>query len=195
MSNTFPAASSLRRNRYLLMRHGHSQANQQGLIISSPEYGLTGFGLSAMGHEQLDGLLADWRWAIPTRILHSDFRRTTETAERIAQHFDLLLEAEPRLRERHFGTFEGKGDDVYREVWARDAQDPSHRHAGVEAVAKVAARTSGLIADLERRHSGETFLLVSHGDPLQILLTALEGGPLSRHRDRESLAPASITPL
>mgnify|MGYP000199750080 CR=1 FL=1 len=195
MSNTFPAVSGHRRNRYLLMRHGHSQANQQGLIISSPEYGLSGFGLSAAGREQLDGLLADWRWAIPTRILHSDFRRTTETAERIAQHFDLLLDAEPRLRERHFGAFEGKGDDGYLEVWARDAQDPSHRHAGVEAVAEVATRTAGLIADLEQRHAGETFLLVSHGDPLQILLTALEGGPLSRHRDREPLAPASITPL
>lgn len=195
MSNTFPAAPGLRHNRYLLMRHAHSQANQQGLIISTPERGLAGFGLSSRGREQLEGLLADWRWATPVRILHSDFRRATETAERIARHFGRRLEAEPRLRERHFGAFEGEGDARYAEVWARDARDPAHRHAGVEAVAEVAARMTGLIAELERRHAGEVILLVSHGDPLQILLTALEGREPSRHRERAPLAPASITVL
>ncbi|MDW7749066.1 histidine phosphatase family protein, partial [Halomonas sp.] len=48
---------------------------------------------------------------------------------------------------------------------------------------------------LEQRHAGETILLVSHGDPLQILLTALEGRELSRHRERPALTPASITVL
>ncbi|SEK43367.1 histidine phosphatase family protein [Halomonas daqiaonensis] len=195
MSNTFPAALGHWHNRYLLMRHGHSLANQQGLIISSPERGLAGFGLSPRGQEQLDERLADWRWARPDRILHSDFLRTAETAERIARHFGLWLEAEPRLRERHFGAFEGEGSDCYTEVWARDARDPAHRHSGVEAVTEVAARMSAVITDLECRHAGETILLISHGDPLQILLTALESRDLSQHRERASLEPASITVL
>lgn len=195
MSNTFLGATGQRRNRYLLMRHGHSLANQQGLIISSPERGLAEFGLSPSGHAQLDTLLAEWRWATPSRILHSDFRRTTETAQRVARHFGLPLRVEPRLRERHFGDFEGQGDARYAEVWAHDAHDSAHRHAGVEAVTEVAARATALIADLERDLAGETVLLVSHGDTLQILLTALEGEALSRHRQRESLAPASITAL
>ena len=40
------------RNRYLLMRHGHSQANAQGTIISSPERGLLAYGLSPQGEQQ-----------------------------------------------------------------------------------------------------------------------------------------------
>ncbi|MEQ5801793.1 histidine phosphatase family protein [Halomonas sp. H10-9-1] len=195
MSNIHPMTSGQWHNRYLLMRHGHSQANQQGVIISSPEQGVAGYGLSCRGREQLDALLADWRWAIPERILHSDFLRTTETAARIAQYFGLRLEPETRLRERHFGAFEGEGDEHYAEVWARDALDPGHRHAGVESVVEVAARMMAAIEALEREHAGETLLLVSHGDPLQILLTALEGRELARHRDREPLAPASITSL
>ena len=195
MSTTFPAVKGAWQNRYLLMRHGHSLANQQGVIISSPERGLADYGLSRQGQQQLDRLLSVWHWAVPDRILHSDFRRTSETAKRIAGHFGLALDADPRLRERHFGSLEGEQDDRYAEVWASDARDPGHHHAGVESVVEVAARMRAVIAELERRHNGESILLVSHGDPLQILLTALEGRELSRHRERETLSPASITPL
>lgn len=195
MSTTFPAVKGAWQNRYLLMRHGHSLANQQGVIISSPERGLADYGLSRQGQQQLDRLLSVWHWAVPDRILHSDFRRTSETAKRIAGHFGLALDADPRLRERHFGSLEGEQDDRYAEVWASDARDPGHHQAGVESVVEVAARMRAVIAELERRHNGESILLVSHGDPLQILLTALEGRELSRHREREPLSPASITPL
>ncbi|WP_273141815.1 histidine phosphatase family protein [Halomonas sp.] len=195
MSTIIPAMTGRWNNRYLLMRHGHSLANQQGVIISSPARGLTDYGLSRQGRQQLESLLATWQWAAPDRILHSDFRRTRETAERIAHHFGLGLEAEPRLRERHFGELEGEKDDRYADVWRHDAQDAHHRHAGVEALATVAARMGEVVADLERDYAGKTILLVSHGDPLQILLTALEGRELCRHRERVSLTPASITPL
>ncbi|RCV90515.1 histidine phosphatase family protein [Billgrantia montanilacus] len=195
MSNGFLNAAVPRRNRYLLMRHGHSQANAQGLIVSTPECGLTAFGLSPQGVSQLDALLLDWCWPVPTRILHSDFLRTTETAARVAAHFELPLQREPRLRERHFGDLEGQADDRYPRVWALDARSAEHVEHGVESVASVARRMQAVIETLEHSLDGETVLLVSHGDPLQILLTALEGRPLSRHRDREPLAPASLTVL
>lgn len=195
MSNTFSVPPGPWKNRYLLMRHGHSEANAQGCIVSSPALGVPGFGLSPRGRDQLVALLADWRREVPDRVLHSDFRRTTETAAAVAEHFGLPMRAEPRLRERLFGDLEGEGDARYAEVWARDARDPAHRHAGVEPVVAVAARMMAVIGALERAHEGETLLLVSHGDPLQILLTALEGRELGRHREREPLAPASITRL
>ncbi|MCE8035364.1 MAG: histidine phosphatase family protein [Halomonas sp.] len=195
MSIRFHSASGQRNNRYLLMRHGHSQANAEHLIISTPARGLAGYGLSAAGQVQLDELLANWRWPFPTRILHSDFLRTTETARRVADHFGLGLQPEPRLRERDFGSFEGLPDSRYPEVWAHDARSPEHCEYGVESVASVAARMQGVIASLEQTLRDETILLVSHGDPLQIMLTALEGRLLSEHRAREPLLPASITML
>lgn len=177
------------------MRHGHSQANAQRLIISSPERGLAAYGLSEQGEAQLKDVLARWQWPIPTHILHSDFLRTTETAQRVAARFGLALQPEPRLRERHFGTLEGESDQRYHDAWRHDECDPEHREYGVESVASVAARMQGVIASLESALSDETVLLVSHGDPLQIMLTALEGRLLSEHRQRESLLPASITLL
>lgn len=195
MSNTLQAPCDHWRNRYLLMRHGHSQANARGLIVSSPARGVTAFGLSEQGEHQLVQLIADWQWPTPTRVVHSDFLRTVQTAAHIAAAFGLTPRVDPRLRERHFGEFEGQEDDCYPRVWALDAQDAEHQHHQVEAVSAVAKRMQAVLDDWEQQVSGETIVLVSHGDPLQILLTSLAGKPLTAHREQMPLAPASITLL
>lgn len=193
MSNNLQPLSDHWRNRYLLMRHGHSQANQQGVIVSSPERGVENFGLSEHGEQQLAQVVATWQWPTPTRVVHSDFLRTRQTAARVAAAFGLMPSVDTRLRERHFGELEGQGDDRYPGVWALDAEDAEHRRYQVEAVSAVASRMQAVIKEWERQVSGETIMLVSHGDPLQILLTALANKPLTQHREQQALLPASIT--
>ncbi|SDM95607.1 histidine phosphatase family protein [Vreelandella arcis] len=195
MSNTLHALSDHWRNRYLLMRHGHSQANEQGMIVSSPERGIENFGLSELGEQQLAQRVADWQWSTPTRVVHSDFLRTTQTAARVAAAFQLTPRVDTRLRERHFGELEGQGDDRYPSIWALDAQNSEHQRHQVEAVSAVAKRMRAVIDDWEQQVSGETILLVSHGDPLQILLTVLANKPLTQHRDQLALVPASVTQI
>lgn len=195
MSNTFHTASYYWRNRFLLMRHGHSQANEQGLIISSPKRGLAAFGLSAKGEQQLAETVAAWSWSRPTRVVHSDFLRTTQTAERVASAFNLPLIKDVRLRERYFGELEGKADSYYPTVWEMDAQSADHQTHQIEAVSAVATRMKSVVEEIEQQCQGETVLIVSHGDPLQILLTALADRPLSQHREQPALLPASITQL
>lgn len=195
MSNTLQPLSDHWRNRYLLMRHGHSQANQQGVIVSSPARGIESFGLSEYGEQQLAQLVADWQWPVPTRVVHSDFLRTTQTAAHVAARFELVPSVDKRLRERHFGELEGQGDDRYPSIWALDAEDAEHRHYQVEALSAVASRMQMVIAAWEQQVSGETILLVSHGDPLQILITALAKKPLTQHREQPALLPASVTQI
>lgn len=98
-----------------------------------------------------------------------------------------------RLRERYFGELEGQGDDRYPSIWALDAEDGEHTQHQVEAVSAVAKRMQAVIDEWEQKTSGETIVLVSHGDPLQILLTALANKPLTQHREQPALLPASIT--
>lgn len=193
MSNPLPPIFDHWRNRYLLMRHGHSEANRQGLIVSSPEMGVSAYGLSAQGERQLAECVAQWRWPQPTRVVHSDFLRTTQTAQRVADAFGLERTADVRLRERHFGELDGEADRYYPDVWAQDALSGEHRYRQVEALSSVAARLEAVIAEWEAAVANETLLIVSHGDPLQILLTALSGRPLTEHREQPALAPASIT--
>ncbi|WP_386080957.1 histidine phosphatase family protein [Vreelandella sp. F11] len=195
MSNTLQPLSDHWRNCYLLMRHGHSQANQQGVIVSSPERGIENFGLSEYGEQQLAQLVADWQWPVPSRVVHSDFLRTRQTAAYVAARFGLVPSVDTRLRERHFGELEGQGDDRYPSIWALDAEDAEHRHYQVETLSGVASRMQAVIAAWEQQVSGETILLVSHGDPLQILLTALANKPLTQHREQPALLPASVTQI
>ena len=41
-------------NQYFALRHGESIANQKGLIVSSPENGIKGYGLSETGQTQIN---------------------------------------------------------------------------------------------------------------------------------------------
>ena len=190
-ANDFPRC----RNHYLLMRHGHSQANAMGLIVSSPEQGLEGYGLSPKGQEQLHERLAGWHLAAPDQVFHSDFLRTTETAALAGQHFNVTPHPEPRLRERFFGDYDQGPDPAYADVWAMDSENAEHRTHGVESVGDVSRRLIDLVISLEQRFDDATILLVGHGDPLQILLTAACGAPLSEHRSQPPLAPADVRPL
>ncbi|KAF9197274.1 hypothetical protein BGZ49_002367 [Haplosporangium sp. Z 27] len=106
------------------------------------------------------------------------------------------------LRERFFGEFEMKtpSEDLYSKVWEEDALDSSHKKYGVESPDEVSKRMSDVIRDIElkdkeHRSSPETHfetwaIIVSHGDSLQILQTAMRGWSPGRHRELENLSTA-----
>jgi probable phosphoglycerate mutase len=185
-------------NRYFAMRHGHSLANQQGIIVSHPENGCDRFGLSELGQEQVKQSLAqnddlDGR----TIVLSSDFRRARESALIAHQMLDCGTDPgiESRLRERHFGELEMASDDRYREVWRQDASNPDSQPNGCESVNQVMDRVTGLVRYCEERYADETILLVSHGDALQILQTAFARFDGARHRQLQHLHTAEIRRL
>ena len=185
------------RNRYYAMRHGQSLANCEGLIVSHPKNGLHGYGLSESGRRQVHDGIADSKLDLSTRIISSDFKRARETAELVYLQLDCRksVEFDARLRERHFGDLELGTDNRYPEIWAADQRDPNHCDHNVENVYAVLARASAVVLDCERRFSGETCLLVAHGDVLQILQTAFYRLPPSRHRDLPHLQTASVRAL
>ncbi len=185
-------------NDYYVMRHGYSLANQQGIIVSHPENGCPGFGLSEQGSQQVrDSLQRDDLLDSDTVILCSDFKRAFESA---AIAHELLecrypLESDERLRERNFGELELGPDSAYDSVWQRDAVDPDAEFRAVESVNRVMARVTSLIVDCEQRFAGNSLLLVSHGDALQILQTAFARRDASSHRQLEHLQTAEIRQL
>jgi glucosyl-3-phosphoglycerate phosphatase len=188
------------KNRYFIQRHGKSEANLLGIILSDPAEGVPKYGLTDEGKAQVrasaERALADGALGAETVIISSDFKRAIETA-RITQE---VIGAGPiqlteRLRERSFGFHEGKSNERYQLVWDDDAKDPTHTIESVESVESVLERATSIILEQEEACEGKTFLLVSHGDTLQILQTAFTTLGSAKHRSLPHLETAEIREL
>lgn len=184
-------------NRFSVMRHGQSKANVAGLIVSRIENDRRGdYGLSEVGRKQALAAALDCGLPSDTVMCASGFSRAQQTAEIVRAELGAAeVVIADALRERCFGDWEGTSADRYERVWAADETDPDHADDNVEPIAAVLDRTSALVRELDRRYSGRDILLVSHGDPLQILQTAFLRIDPSRHRSLPALATAEIRPL
>ncbi len=199
----------MKKSLLVFVRHGHSRANEQGRIISSPVNGVKAeWGLTALGREQAAGVVGalQKQGHLPSdpftsfAIISSPFSRTLETAQQIALSLaanvcrttenpapePLEILVDEALRERYFGAaLEGESSDAYREVWAQDALDISIRPGGDgESVMDVAERCEAFVDAVRRQEIADVVFLISHGDTLSILATHVGGrGELGRHRE------------
>jgi probable phosphoglycerate mutase len=183
------------RNRYFLMRHGQSKANAARLIVSSLATDASGdYGLTELGRQQ--ALASARRSGLPrdTVICSSPFARARQTAEIVREHLRVpKIAVDDALAERFFGDFDQTSTANYDTIWADDQAEHNAAH-GVEPVSAVFGRIAAFVAALDREHDGDTILLVSHGDALQILLTGFLGLSPEDHRRVAHLETAEIRP-
>ncbi|CAL9228686.1 unnamed protein product [Arabidopsis halleri] len=180
-------------NRYWVLRHGKSIPNERGLVVSSmengvlPEYQLAPDGITQAhlaGESFLQQLKESNIELDKVRICYSPFSRTTHTARVVAEVLNLPFHA-PQckmmedLRERYFGpTFELKSHDKYPEIWALDEKDPFMRPQGGESADDVVSRLATAMESMEAEYQRCAILVVSHGDPLQMLQNVFHSAKL-----------------
>ncbi|CAH8273717.1 unnamed protein product [Arabidopsis lyrata] len=180
-------------NRYWVLRHGKSIPNERGLVVSSmengvlPEYQLAPDGIAQArlaGESFLQQLKESNIELDKVRICYSPFSRTTHTARVVAEVLNLPFHA-PQckmmedLRERYFGpTFELKSHDKYPEIWALDEKDPFMRPQGGESADDVVSRLATAMESMEAEYQRCAILVVSHGDPLQMLQNVFHSAKL-----------------
>jgi broad specificity phosphatase PhoE len=184
-------------NRYRVMRHGQSKANEAGVIVSRIESDQRGdWGLSELGRRQALAAAEGSGLPAETVICSSDFSRARQTAEIVRAYLGApAVIVTGALRERCFGDLDGTPATNYARVWAADEAGASSTDSGIEPAAAVLDRTAALIADLERRYAGRDILLVSHGDTLQILQAGFLRLDPARHRSVPHLETAEIREL
>jgi len=187
------------KNRYFALRHGHSKANEQSIIVSDPHVGAQSYGLSDLGREQLSALTLKLSGLFDSelKIVSSDFLRARESAMIIAESLAVQtpVSYSENLRERYFGEFEGQSATCYRKVWERDRVDPGHDDFAVEPATNVVTRAIELIVELESQFSDAVILLVAHGDVLQLLQCAFEHRSPAFHRQLSPLHVAEVREL
>ena len=120
-------------------------------------------------------------------VYASDLLRAHATGAAIAQAAGAPLHAEPRLRERHFGAFEGR---TFAEIEAEAPEqalrwrkrDPHYAPEGGESLVRLQARIADVTARLAARHLGEQIVLVAHGGVLDALYRLATGQALQAPR-------------
>ncbi len=178
------------------MRHGRSLANNAGIIISSLEDGSEGWGLAEGSSLNIRAALKGSGLPRDTVFFSSPLKRALETAWCAA---DFLSAGEVRidkdLRERFFGDFEGTDDKNYHRVWQDDGNNPDNSNHRVESPRAVLLRLEKFILKVDRFYSHRSICLVSHGDPLNILLTHAAGLGVEEHRNIVSMKTSELRPL
>ena len=152
--------------RIIAIRHGETLWNTQNRIQGHIDIGLNEKGRLQASLVGKSFLGADNPIAEIAAIYSSDLQRALHTAEQIAQAIQLPITQDIRLRERHFGDFEGK-------TWADiDEHSP-----------EVSLKWREVVGELAARHLGAQIVIVSHGGVMDILYRWATGQDIKSPRN------------
>ena len=168
--------------RLIAVRHGETAWN-----VDTRIQGHLDIGLNAKGHwqaAQAGRALAD---EPITTVYSSDLSRARETAAAIAAPRGLAVQLDASLRERAFGTFEGRTFaeieiDVPDQALRWRKRDPSFAPEGGESLLTFRERITGTVARIAALHPGELIVLVAHGGVMDVLYRAATGQELQAPR-------------
>ena len=184
-------------NQYYILRHGQSQANKLEIIISDPANGIKKYGLTETGKSQIEHAIKKNNELNQKTIIYaSPFLRTKETAQIIKKNLNCRkINITDKLKERYFGNYEKLSNKNYQKVWDNDKLNKNNNKNNVESTKQVWDRMISLINEIEIKYSNKKIILISHGDPLQILITGFNNIPINHHRQIKHLNTAEIRKL
>ena len=156
----------------LLIRHGETAWNAEHRIQGQLDIPLSPLGVlqsarlaECLANEPIDA------------VYSSGQSRAWLTAAPLAARLGLEVIAEPRLRERSFGIFEGLTLDEVAERYPPEfkkwrERDPAWRPEGGESGQQLIDRVLSAVSDIGIEHPRQTVVLVSHGGVLDVLYRA-----------------------
>lgn len=153
-----------------LVRHGQTQWNIDHIIQGHANISLTKTG-EQQAHEQREKL-KDISFS---RIYSSDLIRAHRTAELLNLERQLAIQTTKALRERNFGTYQGKSsEEAKKKLWHLLSHYENHPHvkkSGVETNERMIGRSLTFLREICVTHPEENILIVTHGGIMrQILL-------------------------
>ncbi|MDP2783353.1 MAG: histidine phosphatase family protein [Sulfurimicrobium sp.] len=158
-----------------LLRHGETEGG--------PRYrGSTDDALTPRGWAQMWAAVGEIGW---DRIVASPLVRCAAFAQTLAERRGIPLEIDARLREMHFGAWEGR---TAVEIMAQDAdaltrfwQDPAaYPPPDGEPLLAFQARVLQAWREIVRADAAQRVLLVSHGGPIRVVLCDIKQHPVER---------------
>ncbi len=151
------------------VRHGETQWNlvgkQQGHLDSA---------LTDRGRCQAEALAQGLAGRGIEVVYSSDLGRALKTAEIVGARLKLPVQADVRLREHHFGLLQGLTYEAFRERYPEEragfeSGSPDYCFPGGQSARQHHDGIVARVAEIARRHTGQTVLIVAHGGVLRSL--------------------------
>jgi probable phosphoglycerate mutase len=161
----------------ILWRHGQSVWNADDRV-----QGQTDVELSEIGRGQAAAAATRLAALKPDYLVSSDLRRAADTAAALAKVTGLPVRYDERLRERHFGDWQGLTLTEVAERWperyTRWRRGEGVADAGVEDVETLGKRvTAALQEAVAQAPSGSTTVVATHGGAARHGTAGLLGWP------------------
>ncbi len=175
----------------ILVRHGESTGNADGLLLGRIDAPLTERGRTQA--KALAGVVDG-----VTRVISSPLQRARDTAEALGT--GLPVEIDERWIEVDYGTYDGTPlDAVPAEVWTRWRADPGYRPPGGESLVEAGERVRTACKELfavdgEGARGEGAVVVVSHVSPIKAA-TCWALGIGDEGAWRLYLATASVTTI
>lgn len=156
----------------ILIRHGETVWNREHRMQGQHDSPLT-----EVGVRQAHLLGRRFKDEIFGALYSSDLGRAHQTAHSIAEATGSRIIVDRRLRERHFGVFEGlTGTEIehnYPHEYLRfKSRDPAFVVTGGESARQFQVRCMDCLSELAVRHAGERIVVVTHGLVLDMMYRA-----------------------
>ena len=157
-----------------LIRHGRTDWNDKKLI-----QGHLNIPLNSEGKTTAKELAQELKKINFDKVYSSDLLRAKQTAEIIALEQELVVEITQALRERNFGSFQGKPREHLIEIdkvleTLTDEERYSYTHNGiVESDEEIMTRFMIFIREIAIVNLGKTILVATHGGIIRAFLIHL----------------------
>ena len=160
----------------LVWRHGETDWNATDRV-----QGQTDVPLSTIGEVQAQAAAFRLAALKPTRIVSSDLSRAASSAAALAALTGLEVALDERLRERHFGEWQGHRVSKIAERWpekyARWRAGDAVSGLGLENVEDLAKRVAAALRDAADEATDGTVVVVTHGGAARHGCAMLLGWP------------------
>lgn len=151
--------------RLLLIRHGETEENRDGVILGQEHGKLTQDAKQSAQklRRELDSIKIDI-------VYTSDLNRCVETAKILFAHRDIEINLQDRLREINFGSYQGKKYSSIREDYLEDL---NKKFPNGESNHDLIKRVIGFVNELMDKNNNRTVVLVCHSGTISVIKSSV----------------------
>lgn len=181
--------------KFLMIRHGQSEANFAGCFAGHLDSPATEFGLK---QARLAARYVAENYKVDA-VYSSDLKRAAAVGKAVAEAAGLEMQPDEQLREIDAGLWEGVSFEELAakfpsyEVWRNDIGNSKCDEG--ETVAQLQKRIVGRLKEIAEDRPGQTVVIATHATPIRVTQCYAEDRPLDEMKDIPWVSNTSVTEI